>query len=135
MALSNEAARILSTAGVGGVPGSTETWWIFERELQDRPNTAIAVVPTGGQNAERNTALDRVTFQVLVRASSTGSTGLEAKVLAVNNALNHYGGTPIAGGARWLDTLKQGDDFYLGRDGNQRPMYSVNYLVYRERTT
>jgi hypothetical protein len=133
MALVDEASAILVAAGVGGVPGSAATWWIWKRELQATPDTAIAVVPTGGHQQENTSQLNRQTFQVLIRTAKDSSTGLEAKVKAVDDALNLYTGT--VSGVEWVDTQKQGDELYLGRDANQRPMYSLNYLVFRERTT
>ena len=133
MALVDEAASILIAADVGGAPGSTETWTIWQRELQDMPDKSIAVIPTGGFQQENTAQMNRQTFQVLIRTSRDSSTGLEAKVKEVDDALGGYTGTVSS--VQWRDTWKQGDELYLGRDGNQRPMYSLNYLVFRERTT
>ena len=67
MALVDEASSILVAAGVGGAPGSTETWKIWQRELQEYPDTAIAVIPTGGHQQENTVQMNRQTFQVLIR--------------------------------------------------------------------
>ena len=133
MAIAAEAVSILVASSVGGVPGSTETWVIFQRELQDTPDTAIAVVPTGGMQQENTVQMNRQSFQVLIRGARDSSTGLEAKVKEVDVALGGYTGTVSS--VQWRDTWKQGDELYLGRDGNHRPVYSLNYLVFRERTT
>jgi hypothetical protein len=137
MGLVEEVQQRLIDQSVGGNMASTEAWKITHRELVPSPDTAIAVVPTGGgtQFAVADNPLDRPTFQVMVRAAANSSTGLEQKVNDVITALNLYSGTPSTGGAEYVDIQKEGDALYLGRDENQRPVYSLNFRAIRERTT
>ena len=141
MALPDEIALRLTSQGVGTTDaGSTEwllTGWGFS------PSTAndwqIAIVPTGGyapEIAEGTTHLTKPTFQTLVRGGTPGgrsSTGLAAKVESVITALNLYQGT--LQGHKYLDIQLTGEPSFIGRDENQRPVFSVNWLAMRSRTT
>jgi hypothetical protein len=94
----------------------------------------IAITPTGGYTQEYAEALTYPTFQVRIRASSTGSTGLEAKAYAVVDALN-LNGRDTLGSYVYLDILQEGDLLYLGRDDVHRPIYAANFRAMRSRTT
>jgi hypothetical protein len=139
VALLEEITRRLSTAGVGSTH-STAAWRIVFREFLpgsiggSTKGQQIAIVPTGGfQQFSERAPIDRPTFQIMVRGNSTGSTGLEAKVDAVISALNFFAGTLSS--RVYVDISKQGEAHYLGRDENQRPLYSINFLAHRSRTT
>jgi hypothetical protein len=133
MALVDEIGTRLTAASVGGLPGSTQTYTIYYRELTETPDKQIAIVPTGGSQQEHAEAVERPSFQVLVRGAANSSTDLEAKVNDVVDALNLWDGT--ISGRRYIDIQRSGDILYLGRDENQRPMYSVNFGTVRSRTT
>jgi len=141
VALVNEIALRLSSQSVGGIT-STASWRIWYRELgagtqgTSSQAQAIAIVPTGGfpgYVAEGTTHLTRPSFQVIVRAAHDSSTGLEAKVDAVISALHLYRGT--LGSYKYKDIRLQGEPAYLGRDINDRPEYSLNFVASRSRTT
>jgi hypothetical protein len=132
--LLEEVAVRLSSQGVGSTAAGSTGWLIIGREFHPSTNypRQIAIVPTGGFGQEFS-EVDKRSFQVLVRAASTGSSGLEAKVDAVDSALNIHSGT--LSGRVYLDIQRQGDRIYVGRDENHRPVYSLNYLAWRSQTT
>ena len=139
MSLVAEIMARLSSQSVGST-SSTAAWRLVARELL--PATIggstqaqmIAVIPTGGFQQEATEPLLRPTFQVQVRGSSTGSTGLEAKVDAVRDALNLWSSTGILG-RRMVDCQMQGDVLWLERDENDNPIYGLNFVAFRSRTT
>lgn len=88
---------------------------------------------SGGFQQEGKPPLDRPTFQVLVRGSSVDSETLEAKVDAVDAALNQQSSQMV--GWYYADLQRQGDRQFLGWDDAQRPLYSLNYLALRSRTS
>lgn len=134
MALLEEIGNRLSSQGVGGLT-STATWQIvFRGFIPSTKAQQIAIVPTGGfQQFTQRAPIERPTFQLLIRGASTGSTGLEAKVDAAITALNFFDGTLT--GRVYVDIQKQGEALFLGRDEEERPLYSVNFLAHRSRTT
>ena len=141
MSLVSEIGTRLSSQAVGGLTSSA-TWRIMYRELaaglqgSSSQDKMIAIIPTGGFNAysaEGSTHLTRPSFQIIVRDTHDSSTGLEAKVASVISALHLYKGT--LGGYKYLDIELQGEPAYLGRDTNDRPAYSINFVAFRSRTT
>ena len=134
MALLEEITRRLSTQGVG-TTSSTATWQIVLRGfIPSTKAQQIAIVPSGGfQQYTQRAPIERPTFQILVRGASTGSTGLEAKVQGVVDALNFFDGSLLS--RVYVDIQRQGDVLYLGRDEEERPVYSINFMALRSRTT
>lgn len=139
MALVTEIMNRLSSQSVGGLT-STAAWRIVARDFLpgsiggSTQAQQICVTPTGGYPQEQAEALTYPTFQVRVRGASSSSTGLEAKMGAVVNALNLTGRKTL-GSYVYLDITQQGDLLYLGRDAAQRPIYAANFLAFRSRTT
>lgn len=137
MGLLEEIGRRLSTQAVASTSATSTGWLLAYRGFV--PSThgqQVVVIPTGGMPQwahESADILSKPTFQVLVRGNSSGSTGLEAKVDATVSALNLFSGSLL--GRPWKDIQLQGEPLSLGRDENGRPMYSLNFLAFRSRTT
>ena len=142
MALPEEIAIRLSSQSVGSTSANAAGWLLTAWEFH--PSTAndqqIAIVPTGGYQAEiaeGTTHLTKPTFQTLIRGPARGSTlsstALVNKVDDVVTALNLYTGT--LGGHQYLDIQLQGEPSYIGRDENQRAIFSANWLAFRSRTS
>lgn len=132
--LLDEIMARLTSQGVATTGAASTSWRLGARELQDSPDRFVAVIPTGGGQQEGVAPLDRPTFQLLVRDAKDGAHGtLEQKVRDADSAVNLFAGTL----ASWtyVDIQRQGDVLYLGRDENQRPMYSLNYQALRSRTS
>ena len=133
MALPVEIGTRLSTQGV-----TDSTWDLQYIELQPQPDRAVAVIPSGGfsglgWSTARKTALDQPTFQVVVRGQTTGIDTAYTKIEAVRTALDGFDGT--LGSYRYTDIRQQGDILSLGRDENDRPLYALNFVALRSRTT
>ena len=134
MALLEEISLRLSTQGVGTTSSTATLQIVFRGFVPSTKDQQIAIVPTGGfQQFTERAPVERPTFQLLIRGKSTGSTGLEAKVQGAIDALNFFDGTLL--GRVYVDIQKQGEAHFLGRDEEERPLYSVNFLAHRSRTT
>lgn len=128
-----DVGAILTAAGVC-TTGATSTGWTLKyRDLEPTPAQMVAVIPSGGLDGEQLVELDYPSVQVLIRGSSVASSGLEAKVAAVNAALHLYSGT--VNGRVYVNIARKGDVLWAGRDQNQRPIYSLNFGLVRSRTT
>jgi hypothetical protein len=137
--LIQHVAEILSSASVA-TTSSTGTWRIVGRDFIEGTQVSttegaqIVITPTGGFGREINARLDRPTFQIRVIAPSTGSTGLDLgtdnKLADIVGALNNFNGT-LSDGWPYISIDLRNGPLYLGRDENQRPMYSMNFEVIR----
>lgn len=128
-----EVGAILTAAAVA-TTGATSTGWTLKyRDLEPTPAQMVAVIPSGGLDGEQVVELDYPSVQVLVRGSSAAGSALETQVAAVNAALHLYSGT--VNGRVYVNIARKGDVLWLGRDQNQRPMYSLNFGCTRSRTT
>lgn len=132
--LAEVGARLLA-AGVAGTSGTAtgSVWPLRYRGLPPTPSRCVAVTLSGGFAPEGKAPLDRPTFQVLVRGSTSDGVTLEQKVEAVSTAL-HARSTAFTTWT-WVDVQRQGDALWLGWDDGQRPMYSVNFAALRSRTS
>lgn len=138
--LVTEILARLSSQGVGSTAASSTGYLLRARGFVEStgPNPRqIVVIPTGGLNIETtDDDLHRPTFQVQVRGSPDDSTGVEATVTAVAQALNWADSTNFAGlGRRYVEIQQQGDMIWLGPDANREPVYAQNFMAWRSRTT
>ena len=136
MGLQEDVKTILVDASVGSTSSTGVTWRIVYREFVAGTQVAttaggqIAITEMGGFQEWEHSRLQWPTFQVRVMAPTTGSTGLEDKMDEILSVLDHYNGTPID--VPITNIGAQSPPLYLGRDDNQRPMYSLNFLAYRQ---
>lgn len=135
MPLVTEIGSRLSSQSVA-TTGSTG-WRLVYQDFVDGtsiPDTQVCVRNSGGFPGEARADLDRPTVQVMIRGSVSDSTGSTlTKAVAVNTALHRYDGT--LSGWTYVDIERQGDLLYLGRDDNQRPLYSLNFTALRSRSS
>jgi len=139
VALGDEIGARLTSQGVCSTSAGSTGWMLRYRALTPAPVRQVVVTPSGGLPQEGKAPIDRPGFQVLVRGSSADGGELEAKVDQVIQAVNLFDGT-LTGLYNsvprvYVDIQKQGDTLFLGLDDNQRPIYSVNFLATRSRTT
>ncbi len=125
----------LSSQSVASTDSASTGWRLVARGLQPTPDRQVAVIETGGSQHESDKGdMDRPSFQLLIRDAEDGTFGtLETKVGAAITALDFFSG--VTGSWTYIDIQMQGDRLYLGRDENQRPMYSVNFQALRSRSS
>ena len=121
------AKDLLVAAGIGTFAG-TSGWGIFIGKLPQKPETAIAVVGTGGQTANPKYLLDYPSIQVLIRGAKNGYQAAYAKALASKNTLLGLSSQTV-NGDWWVQVNMIGDITPLGFDENDCPMFSVNFSL------
>ena len=131
--LLDEIGSRLTAQGVCSTAPSSTGWRLCYRDPIPTPARVICVVPSGGFRQDGKAPIDRPTFQLLIRGSSQDGAALETKVNDAVRALNCFDG--LLNGWYYADIQKQGDVLWLGRDENQRPLYSVNFWTVRSRTS
>jgi hypothetical protein len=118
---------LLVAAGIG-VQGATTGWHISISKLPLEPDTAIAVVATGGLPPNPKFLLNFPSVQVQVRGKQSGYQAASTKVRQVQDALLGYPGGVLQGDT-WRSITAIGDVAWLGYDTNDRPMFSVNFSL------
>jgi len=109
-------------------------WQIEVGAMPDKPDNVITIYDTGGQAPNPKWLLDFPTLQVMVRGAvgTYLATFIEAK--AVKDILL---GTPSQNlnSDRWVSITQNGDLGFLGRDEDERPLFSVNFALIIEPQT
>jgi hypothetical protein len=133
LALVEDIAVRLSSQGVSSTTSTGTYRTVFNAFQPTTDVKQIAIIPTGGFPQEPNAGMVRSSFQLLIRSERNNSTDLEATVDAARNALNLFDGT--INNFQYADIQVQGDGNWLGFDENDDPMYSLNFVAFRSRTT
>jgi len=109
-------------------------WQIEIGAMPESPDKVITIYDTGGQAPNPKWLLDFPTLQVMVRGAvgTYLDTFVEAK--AVKDILL---GTPSQdlNGDRWVSITQNGELGFLGRDEDERPLFSVNFALIIEPQT
>ncbi|WP_409346760.1 minor capsid protein [Paenibacillus sp. MBLB4367] len=100
----------------------------YANEFPTQSTTDAAFVRlTGGFPPSQWTPKKRPSFQVLMRGSETGGPALEAKANSIFGHL-HNRAEFVIGTTRIVHcSSDQSSPLYLGRDENNRPLYSLNF--------
>jgi len=103
-------------------------WQIEIGVMPDQPDKVISISDTGGLEPNPKWLIDYPTLQVMVRGNVSGylDTFIEAK--AVKDLLLGVTSQDISGD-RWVSITQNGDLGFIGRDEDQRPLFSVNFAL------
>ena len=130
--LSDDMADVLTSGGIASAS-------LFIHELPERPHTAMVVVPTGGYGYERtmsaspaNAPLERPSIQL--RSRSTDAATAEALLMNGHVILNGLTERAI-NSIRYYYVRAVQTPMYLGRDEENRIMFSCNYDILRAEST
>ncbi len=105
------------------------------------PNTMVSLYDTQGlQSAftfstgagQPDTAYEQPAFQLLSRSTSyqTAAANAEAAFQIFDGLANQT--LPTSTGTRYLSVTAAAPPFFVGRDGNKRILFSVNFTVMKE---
>ena len=138
MAFLDEISTVLTSSTVAG--GATG-WHLYLGHLPDSStigDKAVAVMETAGQQDMGRVGLERPGLQVVVRGASVNTTSTayqdaQARAKLVNGALHAVTGTPSSG-THFAGVWNQSGPFFTGFDEGWRPLFSANYLVWRQTT-
>jgi len=109
-------------------------WQIEIGAMPDKPDKVIAIYDTGGQAPNPKWLLDFPSLQVMVRGAvgTYLTTFVEAKAVK-DILLGAY--SQNLNGDRWVSITQNGDLGFLGRDEDERPLFSVNFALIIEPQT
>lgn len=139
MALLDEIEARLSTQGVAGIVGTTSVtdaggWVMTKGFMPADPDKVLTIYPTGGPEPEAKAEVNYPTFQVRVRAGTTGYSTAVDKLGAAQAALHGFTGTL----STWYyaGIWAQSDVLPIGFDAQDtRPVLAQNYRAARSRTS
>lgn len=137
MLLPSEGVKdILVAAGVGvfapAAGGSAGEWVIVISRMKSGsgPDQQICVMDGVGETPEHALNVEYPGVQVLVRGAPDGYKAGWSKASAVKDALR--GHPRVVMGVEedvWAGIRMSGDIMFLGYDTNDRPMFSLNFVV------
>lgn len=130
--LSDDIADVLTSGGIASAS-------LFIYELPERPHTGLVVAPTGGYGYDRtmsaspaNAPLERPSIQL--RSRSTDAATAEALLMSAHVILNGMTARAVNANRYYYVRAVQ-TPMYLGRDDENRPMFSCNYDILRAEST
>jgi hypothetical protein len=121
---------LLEAASVGTFAASSG-WGIWIGKQPAKPDTSITLFDDGGFAPDPKFLLDRPTLRVLVRGSEWGYTGAYSKAQAVKDTLLGDDRQTV-GGTLYVGIIMTGDIAFIQYDDNNRPIFSLNFQIWRE---
>lgn len=94
------------------------------------PDACVTVFDSGGFDSEANYVYDRPTVMVRIRGDVFGYQAAWTKAESVKNSL-HGLTNETHNGTRYVGIWCVGDIGFLEYDGENRPIFSVNFRVHR----
>ncbi len=122
-------ATLLEASSVGlGLALGTD---LFIAEELDSPDSIVTVYNTGGFAPQSNYEYLKPTVQVRVRGAK--NTSSETSYTTAENIIDALHGVyeQTVSGTRYVQILALGDIFSLGKDENNRFIYTVNFEIHR----
>lgn len=111
--------------------GLTEATNLFYNKMPDTPDAVVSVHDTGGgapsSSAEK---LEYPTVQVLIRGAKMGYDTGYATAEDVKNALHKLVKQTI-NSTTYISIWATTDIFFLENDSDDRPIFSINFRIYR----
>lgn len=118
---------LLVAAGVG-VFAATSGWGIFIGPMPTGPDTAIAVREYAAGAPMPKWLIDFPSVQTLIRGEPGGYQLAKIKATDVLNVLHSIPSQDL-NGDRWDSIRALNTPAYVGKDENNRPMFSINYTL------
>lgn len=125
--LAAEIAKYLHDLGIGVYKVNSSGSSIFIGKLQDTPDIAICVNPTGGLRSDGTGVQYFPTIQFLTRGTARADTGWE-KAMQVYDAMQYFAGRFINNGELVVrcDAIQDSPGL-IYRDEKDRAIYSQNF--------
>lgn len=107
---------------------------LFKGILPESPDDCISIDQSGGVEPDRELPLEKPTIQVLVRNDdyATGLTKAKAIYDLLHRAGHDNGAEPVlkVGGVDVMDIFAMQEPFHLGKDENERDLFTLNFVFY-----
>jgi hypothetical protein len=136
MTLLEEFAQLLEHLGLGTYTPEGVGGTIYLAALPTTPDECMAIARYGGSESDSRLPYDEPSMQVRVRGTAADARTGEQQAQDVYDALHGLGSRELAGGT-WLQLAigVNGGPAYIGRDGNGRHEWTVNFRCEISRTT
>lgn len=136
MTLLEELAQLLADLGLGTYTPTGTGGTIYLATLPTSPDRAMAIALYGGGESDARHSHDAPSVQVRCRGTATDARTAETDAQAVYDTLHGLQAQTLAGGT-WLRHLVgvNGGPVYIGRDGNGRHEYTINFRAEISRPT
>lgn len=119
----SEGFRSLLTTHVG-----TSGWELHTGQMPRKPDRIISITDTGGLPANPKWLLDFPTVQVMIRGKVGDYIAAYQEGKAVKDILLGLPSQDI-NDDRWDSITLNGDLGYIGRDENDRPLFTINFAL------
>ena len=103
-------------------------WQIEIGAMPDKPDDIIYINDSGGLPANPKWLLDYPSMQVVVRGAVGTYLDTFREAKAVKDLLLGVDSQDILGD-RWVSITLNGDLGFIGRDEDERPMFSINFAL------
>ena len=109
---------------------ATSGWSINISKMPDSPDTCIGIYDQPGLASEPKITYDRPGLQIIVRGAKNAYLAGYSKAKDIMRAL-HGRNNESWNDTRYLQILAESDIIQMGRDDNDRPLFSINFLIHR----
>jgi hypothetical protein len=113
---------------------ATSGWSIHIGKMPKTPDTAILITQGPGLSPNPKWLLDYPTVQVRVRGSQGSYESARAKAKDIKDLFLGFSSADV-NGDRWVSITMLSDIAFLGYDDNERPEFSINFLMIVEPAT
>lgn len=134
-------AQVLINGNVASAYGGTADYGVFTGQVPTSPGAVIVLNRAGGLPDNPKWAVDYPAVQAIVRGKENASDAAFAKIKAVKDAFlgRASGLLPVVSGIATPEYVTSitlmGNIMTLGRDENNRALYSVNFRLIVEPAT
>lgn len=120
---------LLSDSTIGLALGTD----LFISTMPADPDECVAVYDSGGENSEAQYNYQRPTVQIRVRGNRGEYNTTYALADSIRNLLHGLANYTV-GSVRYVGIWAQGDILFIHYDENQRPVFSMNFILHRTTT-
>lgn len=110
--------------------GGASSWKVYLEELGIQPQS-VAVINRAGKGKEINVNIDYPAVQILVRGNVNDFEGPLNKAGEIDRALHNIPQNPVSF-PELVSCINFGNILPLGKDEEERPVYSINFNLITE---
>lgn len=104
---------------------------MFISEFPNKPDSCICLKDSASwKSPETNYRMEYPGIQILIRDSPSGYTTAWERAEEIKDELHAL--TNLRQGAYYVSIALEGDIMYIGRDGSNRPIFSLNFIIIRQ---
>lgn len=114
--------------------GANGSWQVNISRSMDSPNQLITIYDNGGTDPNPKWLLDLMDVQIRVRGDRNGYSAAYSRCQTIKDTL--LGSVPgTINGTDYIAVYMRGDVNFIQYDENERPIFTMNYQIYRQPTS